>query len=174
MAFLISIWNLVAVAVYALIALFFVYLIYIYNKEESGYWCVEMPDSPKCEIVPSDLTKALKMGLAFSSISAALIFLFEWWIGEPAVGALVAALVLTILFFPDEVADFSGEVVFWVGNFFEKSFRARKQAICLKCQINLQPTGQQRFPSRFFGKRRPEGEEELCCPNCQAIFYRKS
>jgi hypothetical protein len=171
MNYLIGIWNWFAVTVYVLIILVALRLVYIYSKEESGYWCVEMPSDPKPPVIPGDLAKALWMGLAFFLISAIFTSLFEWWIGKPIAGTSIAALLLIILFFPDEIADFSGKTVYFCWGIAEK-FRGG-QNLCPSCQVPLQLTGNLLLPVSHSRKiRKPKGKKELRCPQCNMISYR--
>ncbi|MFA5926385.1 MAG: hypothetical protein WC831_05695 [Parcubacteria group bacterium] len=119
MAYLIGIWNILAVMTYCFAVFIFVYVIYIYSKEENGYWCVEVPVDPKPPSKPG-LAMAVKMGSFVFIVSTIFIFLFEWWMESPEIGAIVSAFVLLVYYFPDEIADLSGEAVYGTGEFIEK------------------------------------------------------
>jgi hypothetical protein len=172
MNYLIGIWNWFAVTVYILLIFLAFRLVYIYSKEESGYWCVEMPESSKPPLFPCDLSMAFKMGLTVFSISAFLVFLFEWWMGKPEVGALATIFVLTIIFFPKEIVDLYWGSICYFSNLFGKLSEALTAVKCPECRIVAQPTGKYRLPERFIGKRKIKGEQELRCPSCGAVLYR--
>ncbi len=147
MSYLIGVWNIVAVTVFALTVFVLYYLLYICNREESGHWCVEMPDDFSSD--PGILAKAFWVGLPMIISVFAFTLLFEWLIGEPAIGGFIAVFILLVYYFPDEIAEFSGEIVCRIGVFIKEVKRAKEVVRCPGCQNELLPKEKQKRPVKL-------------------------
>lgn len=87
-----------------------------WEKEQSGCLGLSKDSSSDGEFV-----KAIRMGLIVLFASSFFTCLFWWSIGEPGTGTCVAAYVLIILamlLYPEEVAEFSGDAMNVIFNLF--------------------------------------------------------